>query len=707
MATLQKIRTKAGLLVAIVIGVSLAAFILGDMLQSGNSLFQKKQLKIGEIDGESIQYPDFQKKVEELGEIYKMNTRQSQLDENAWVQIREQTWQNLIQEKVMGDVYDKLGIEVSSDELFDMLQGSNLHPIVRQLFTNPNTGQVDRNAIVNFLKNLDTGVDPENRQYWLYLEQQIVKDRTQTKYSTMVGKGLYVTSEEAQSSLTARNKQINLDYILLSHNSVADSQVVVTRKDLKNYYDTHKEDYKQGATRRIEYISFPVKPSPADFRDAEKWINDIRSDFESATDNVQFVNSNSDVSFDDTWYKKDDLPENIGNWIYEEDADTNQVFGPYFEDEAYKLAKLHTIEMLPDSVEARHILLQVNSQAEGTAMQELADSLKTVIEKGSDFATLARQYSKDQGSAIQGGDLGWFSRGQMVRPFEDAAFSNKVNEVTVVASQYGYHVIQTTARGKLSKQVQVAFLVRNVVPSTQTYQDAYALASKFAGENTNREKFDAAITEQNLTKKVATVGENDRMIAGLENPRQLIRAAYETEEGDIIISQEETPIFELGDNFVIAVLADVTEEGIAPFEDVQARVELAVLKEKKAELLKEKANKALEGKSDLQAVADELGKTVENANNINFNSFQLPGAGLEPAVIGTAASLEVDQISKPISGNNGVFIVQVTSVNQLENQDVATEQNRLAQSLAFRANSQVVEAHKNTVEIVDKRSKFY
>lgn len=707
MATLEKIRTKAGLLVAIVIGVSLAAFILGDMLQSGNSLFQKKQLKIGEIDGESIQYPDFQKKVEELGEIYKMNTRQSQLDENAWVQIREQTWQNLIQEKVMGDVYDKLGIEVSSDELFDMLQGSNLHPIVRQLFTNPNTGQVDRNAIVNFLKNLDTGVDPENRQYWLYLEQQIVKDRTQAKYSTMVGKGLYVTSEEAQSSLTARNKQINLDYILLSHNSVADSQVVVTRKDLKNYYDTHKEDYKQGATRRIEYISFPVKPSPADFRDAEKWINDIRSDFESATDNVQFVNSNSDVSFDDTWYKKDDLPENIGNWIYEEDADTNQVFGPYFEDEAYKLAKLHTIEMLPDSVEARHILLQVNSQAEGTAMQELADSLKTVIEKGSDFATLARQYSKDQGSAIQGGDLGWFSRGQMVRPFEDAAFSNKVNEVTVVASQYGYHVIQTTARGKLSKQVQVAFLVRNVVPSTQTYQDAYALASKFAGENTNREKFDAAITEQNLTKKVATVGENDRMIAGLENPRQLIRAAYEAEEGDIIISQEETPIFELGDNFVIAVLADVTEEGIAPFEDVQARVELAVLKEKKAELLKEKANKALEGKSDLQAVADELGKTVENANNINFNSFQLPGAGLEPAVIGTAASLEVDQISKPISGNNGVFIVQVTSVNQLENQDVATEQNRLAQSLAFRANSQVVEAHKNTVEIVDKRSKFY
>ncbi len=708
MATLQKIRTKAGLLVAIVIGLSLAAFILGDMFRSGSSVFRKNQLRIGEIDGKSIQYPDFQQEVEKLAEIYKMNTRQSQLDENTWVQLREQTWQNLINEKVMGDVYDKLGIAVSPDELFDMLQGSNLHPIVQQLFRNPNTGQIDRNAIVSFLKNLDTGVDPEQRQYWLHLEKQIVKDRVQTKYSKMVGKGLFVTSEEAQSSLSARNKQINFDYVLLSNRSVADSQVVVTPKDLKHYYNEHKESYKQETTRRIEYVSFPVEPSKADFKSAEEWIDDIKPDFGSATDNVQFVNSNSDLSFDDTWFKQADLPENIGNWVYEEKADTNDVLGPYFEDGAYKLAKLNTIGMLPDSVEARHILLSANTPAEGAAMKTLADSLKTAIEDGSDFATLARKYSKDQGSATQGGDLGWFKRGQMVKPFEEAAFSNKVNEVSVVASQYGFHVIQTTARGKLSKQVQVAFLVRKVQPSTQTYQDTYAQASKFAGENTDREEFDAAITEQKLAKKVANVGENDRMIVGLENPRQLIRAAYGAEEGDIILSQEETPIFELGDNFVIALLAHVTEEGIAPLEEVHARVELAVLKEKKAGLLKEKATAALEGDSDLHSIAGKLNTTVEKASDINFNSFQLSGVGLEPAVIGTASSLEVNQVSKPIVGNNGVFIVQVTSVNNPENmQDVASEQNRLAQSISYRTGSQVIKAHEDAVEIIDKRSKFY
>jgi len=176
MATLQTIRNRAGLLIAIVIGISLGAFVLGDLFQSGSSIFKKSQMEIGEINGESIQYPDFQRQVEELGEIYKQNTQQNQLDENSWVQVREQTWNNSVQKIVMSDVYKDLGIEVTSDELFDMLQGANLHPIIQQLFRNPNTGQVDRGAVVNFLKQLDTNVDPERKAYWLYLEKQIVED---------------------------------------------------------------------------------------------------------------------------------------------------------------------------------------------------------------------------------------------------------------------------------------------------------------------------------------------------------------------------------------------------------------------------------------------------------------------------------------------------------------------------------------------------
>ena len=707
MATLQKIRTKAGLLVAIVIGISLAAFVLGDMLSSGSSLFQKNQMEVGEIDGESIQYPDFQKKLEELGEIYKMNSQQTQLDENTWVQVREQTWQNMVREIVMGDVYKNLGIEISSDELFDMLQGTNLHPIVQQLFTDQNTGMVDRGAVIRFLKNLETGVAPEQRDYWFYLEQQIVDERIHSKYNNMVGKGLYVTTEEAQNSLAAKNNQINFDYISLSHSTVADSQVVITEKDLKEYYNANENVYTEEKVRRIEFITYNVKPSAQDFEEAEHWITDIKPEFETAADNIQFVNSNSDVSFENTWNKKEDLPENIGTWVFDEGAEINSVLDHYLENEAYKLAKLHAIEMMPDSVQARHILLQVNTQEELAPQQALADSLKTAIENGSDFANLARVFSTDQGSAIQGGDVGWFGRGQMVKPFEDAAFNNAKNEVIVVTSQFGIHIVQTTDRGSETRQVQIAYMIRNVVPSTRTYQDTYALASKFAGENTSIDDFDAAVAEQKLNKRVASVGENDRQIVGIENARILIRAAYETKEGEIIMSQQGSPIFELGDNFVIATLAEATDKGIASFEDVRARVELSVLKEKKAEYLVEKANAVLDGKTDLDVIATELGTTVQNVSDVNFNAFQIPGVGLEPIVIGTVTSMEVDHISKPIAGNNGVFIAKVTSVNQGIDQDVAGEQSRLAQSLNFRATSQAFEAHRNSVEITDKRSKFY
>jgi peptidyl-prolyl cis-trans isomerase D len=589
MATLQTIRTRAGLLIAIVIGISLAAFILGDLLQSGSSIFQRNQMEIGEINGETIQYPAFQRQVEELGEIYKQNTQQSQLDENSWVQVREQAWQNTVQKIVMGDVYKKLGIEVTSDELFDMLQGANLHPIIQQLFRNPNTGQVDRGAVVNFLKQLETNVAPEQRAYWLYLENQIVEERTQSKYANMVGKGLFVASAEAKESLTYGNKTANFDFIALNHSTVADSLVNVTEKDLRDYYNANKNDFKQEKIREIEYITFTVNPSAADYKDAENWITEIKNDFENTNNNVQFVNSNSDVNFDGTWYKKESLPANLATWIFDEGAPINSVFGPYFENESYTLAKLDSLAMMPDSVKARHILLKPNTQEELIGMQLLADSLKSVIEKGGDFASLAMQYSTDQGSAISGGDLGWFGRGQMVQPFEEAAFSNAKNEVRIVPSQFGIHIVQTTDRGKLTQQARVALLVRNVQPSTRTYQDTYAQASRFASTNTNAEKFNAAVTEEKLNKRVASVRENDRDIIGLENARILIRAAYEAEKDDILVTSQESPIFELGNNFVIAVLTKVTDEGIATFEEAKTRVELAVINQKKSDYLSKKA----------------------------------------------------------------------------------------------------------------------
>ncbi|NOY95776.1 MAG: peptidylprolyl isomerase [Chlorobi bacterium] len=707
MATLQTIRNRAGLLIGIVIFMALVAFILGDMLRSGSSMFRKSQMEIAEIDGESIQYPDFQKKVEEIGNMYKLNSGQSQIDENTWVQIREQAWQGIVRDVLMSDVYKGLGLEVSADELYDMVQGRNIHPIVRQIFSNPNTGQVDRAAIVRFLKNLETGVSPEQRSYWLYLEKQITDDRMLTKYNNLVQKGLYVTTEEAQNTLDNNNHQVSFDYIALNYSSVPDSAVEVTERDLKKYYNSHQNEYKQERTCRIEYVTFPVTPSKQDDQHAKEWIDEIKADFTTAEDNAQFVNSNSDVSFDPTWKKESELPEDIANWIFTEGAKENDVYGPYFKDGAYRLEKVIKIAMMPDSVKARHILLRVEKGTGIEAKEALADSLKTAIENGSDFATLATQFSDDTGSAIKGGDLGWFGRNQMVKPFEEAAFNAKVKEVTIVKSQYGIHIIQTTKRGIETRQVQIASLVRNVVPSDATYQKIYTKASKFASENTNLEEFDAAIAEKHLTKKVAVLHENDRTIAGLDKPRSLVRAAFETKEGELIADSRGSTIFELSDNFVIAALVEANEEGVAPFEDVKVRVELAVIKEKKGELLKEKATAALNESNDFAVVAQELNSEIKTAENLNFNSFSIPGTGVEPALIGTVSGLEADEVSKAIVGNNGVYIAKVTAINEGVNTDLVAEQNRLMQSMGYRARYEAYKARQSAAEIIDKRFKFY
>ncbi len=706
MATLQKIRTRAGVLVAIVIGLALFAFILGDFLQSGSSVMRRNQMEIGTVNGETIQYPDFQRQVEELGEIYKSNTDQRQIDEPTWVQIREQTWQNLLRDNIMVDVYDHLGMAVTSEELFDMLQGKNPHPIVQQIFTNPETGAFDRSAVVNFLKNLETGVTPEQRSYWLYLEKQILSERLQSKYQNLINKAMVVTDQEAQQSLEAKNKQVNFEMVALRQEIIADSLVKVTPKEMTSYYEAHQNDFKDEKTRTIEYVVYRVVPSESDYTNAEKWINDIKDDFSIATDNIQFVNSNSDVSFDGTWHKMNTLGDSLDSWIFSKKAAVNDIYGPYFENESYKLAKLNASEMMPDSVQARHILLKVSSAAEATASQSLADSLKKVIDNGGNFAELARLYSTDTGSAINGGDLGWFSRGMMVKPFEDAAFSNKVNEVKVVPSQFGIHIIQTTRLGAPSRQVQLAILERTVTPSTQTYQSKYALAGKFTSENLTRVDFDAAIEKEKLTKEMKVLHENDLSFGGFENARILIRAAFSGKTGTILKNTDGSPIFELGDNFVVAILTGATEEGISPLQNVKARVELAVQKEKKKDLLAERMKTAAEGKTDMYAIASALGSEVSIVSAINFNSAVLPDYGMEPYVIGAAVSMEPNVVSSPLKGNNGVFLIKVTSIEESGDTNVAAEKEYLLQSYGFRA-MQAFDVLKEKSEIVDKRPKFY
>jgi len=705
MATLQNIRNRGGLLVAIVIGLALGAFILGDMLNSGSKLMTPSKMKILEIDGESVQYPDFQRKVEELSEVYKMNTQKTTIDETAWEQIREQVWQGYLQENILGKATEKLGIGVTADELFDLVQGNNPHPIIQQLFKNPKTGAVDKAIIIQFLKSLETTATAQQKSYWLYIESQIKLDRLRTKYNSLVSKGLYTTSNEAKKSLEAKNKSISFKYVVLNYSSVSDAAVNVSDNELKEYYDNHKDEYKQEKTRKIEYVNFEVLPSASDIATTQKWLNDTKPEFAATTDNKQFVTVNSDIAFDPGFYKKEELSPAIANWAFA--AQPGDFYGPYLENNEYKLAKLDQFKMMPDSVQASHIL--INPQTVGSVEKAKAkiDSIKKLIENGADFGAMARKFSEDQGSAAKGGDVGWFKRKQMVPEFEEAAFTGDVNKLYIAYTRFGYHLIKPTKKGKETYDVRIATLSRKVEPGTETYQKVYSEVSKFASENQTAEAFNKAVVAQKLDKKMASLKENDREVPGLESSRQLVKAAFSADLGKVLVNNENSTIFEFGNKFVIGILTGATEEGNSTFEEAKVRIDLVVRKEKKAQMLAEKLKNAAAGQSDLSGVASKLSTDVKDAVGINFNSYSIPAIGAEPAVIGAVCYLPEGKISSPIEGNNGVDLAKITSVSSSPDKDLKGEKRRLDQSMSYRAGSEVFESLKKIAVITDRRAKFY
>ncbi|MBN2263208.1 MAG: SurA N-terminal domain-containing protein [Prolixibacteraceae bacterium] len=704
MATLQKLRDRAGLLIAIVIFVALAAFILGDLLQSGSSVFMGKQMEIAEIDGESIEYPEFQQRFDQIANIYKQNNQTNTLDENAYQQILNQTWETLVNETLMGEVYQNLGIEVTSDEMFEMVQGNKLHPIIVQVFGNQQTGEVDKAQVIQFLKYLQDNPDAPQMESWLNIEREVMKAKLNTKYTDLVGKALYANSLQAKQSLAVKEKVANLQFIQKKFNSIADSTVTFTESELKDYYNKNIDQYKQDAQKTINYIVFNIVPSEQDEKDVEKWINDIKREFENATDNVQFVNMNADNRFDDVYTKSDMLSEELSAWAFS--AETGEVYGTYREGNVYKLAKLNDTMLLPDSVKASHILIRAENANEAQMAFTVADSLKNAIEnKAVSFEQAAKDNSQD-GSAANGGDLGWFGRGVMVAPFEKAAFRAELNEVVMVQTQFGFHLIKVTAQSKKSKHVQLAILDREIVPSTATYQKLYSDASKFAAEATNLEGFNTKADEMGLSKRAAVIKENDRQITGLGASRNLVRAAFiDSKVGDLVSGTDNSPVFEIDNKFVVAALVSSQKEGNQPFDAVKARVENEVIKDKKKAMLLADFTKAKA--ASIEETAQNLGLEVESANGFNFNYGSVNAIGYEPSINGAASALEVGVLSNPIAGRNGVYFIKITEINGQTEETIEQEKTALYESSSYRANFQALQAIKNNVEIVDKRSKFY
>ena len=695
MATLEKIRKK-GPLVAVIIGIALVSFILGDFLSSGKSMFTDSQNEMAKVFDKSISYNDYFEQTERLRQIYINNQGgKTTIDAETEESIRKQIWDEIIKSAVMEQSYNELGLGIHPEELFELTQGQNLHPIVQQIFQNKETGQVDRAQIINFLKNMDNEEAIDSKNYWLFLEEQIVTSQVFSKYMNLVKKGMYATSYEGKTALEEKNLEANFDFIVQKYNAISDSAISFSEQDVQSYYDIHNKKYEQEASRDIAYVTFDVIASEMDDKNAREALNKLIPEFKASDNDMQFVNLSSDEPYDETNYKQGILPEMLDTFAFS--SEIGDMYGPYKENNSYKIAKLSAINYLPDSLKASHILIKVETQEDYNTAHALIDSLKLLIENGADFSELAKKHSVD-GSAPNGGDLGWFKEKQMVKPFNDWCFEAKVGDLGIVDSQFGVHLIKLTDRGKEVKKVQVGIVEIKVIAGTKTYRDIYAKANTFAGQNRTLESFESAIVSENLTKRLApNLNKAEKKIAGLDRPDILINWAYRANLNEV------STVFDFSDKFVVAVLTGVREKGIAPLEQVRQQVEAEVIKNKKADKIIAMLNAEISENKTLEQIASKIEAKVEKAESINFSSFQVPGAGIEPELIAAVLNSEENKISTPVKGTNGVYVYMVTSLNKKEGGDYLAEEKRLTASAQSRAEYQTYEAMKKLANIVDNR----
>jgi peptidyl-prolyl cis-trans isomerase D len=700
MATLQRIRSRAGILIAVIIGIAIFSFVLQDLLTGGKSVLVNSRIQFAEIDGKSVSYQEYADKVDKLAEYYRLRYGLSSLDEQMMESVREETWNNIVREYATMSEFKKLGISVPTDEVMDMVQGRNPHPIIRQLFADPQTGILNRSFLLQFIRTMDEDPTGAQKTIWLQLENQIINDKAFSKYNNLIRKGLYTTDLEAEFAFREADKKVDFSYVRQLFSSIPDTAVTYTEADLRKYYDENTNQYMQEASRDIEYVVFEVVPSAEDDQGTLDWINNLKNEFETTTDVASLVNIESDLPYDSVFLTKSELSENISEFIFK--AKPGDVTGPYFENGAYKLTRLVEIGFRPDSVRARHILIQPDQKTTMERTKEIADSVKNLIRNGADFAVLALTMSAD-GSSQDGGNLGWFTEGRMVMPFNDACFEGKKGDLMVVQTQFGNHVIEILEQSPLVKKVRIAILSREVKPSSKTYQEIYTRAVEFAGVNTKYEKFNTAIAEQNLTKRYASeLTVNQRTMPGLDYPRPLIQWVFEADLNDI-----SPQIFELGNKFVIAAVTAIREKGPSPLDQIRNEIVLEVRKNKKAEKIIEEFRSNISADSSLYNIARKMGLQVQEAVNISFSSVSIPSAGIEPKVIGVASSLPEGKLSEPVYGNNGVYVLKINGISESNEINTLATRNTMNMMRQSRVYSEAYQALLDASNIKDNRYKFF
>ena len=701
MGTLGKIRNRSGLLLT-VIGFAMLAFILGDFMQSTRSS-GPSTLYVGELLGEQILIQTFEKTVDQGIENWKSQNPNQIVNQSVISSVRNQAWAQLTRELIMDEEYIKLGIGISDDEWMERISGLNVHPEVSKIpaFQDPNNGRFDRTKVLAYLQQVEQDETGASVNNWLSFQDYLINVIRNEKYDKLVEKGVYINSEESKISYNEGTQITTYNYISLPYSMIEDSLVELSDKEIKNYYNENKNDYSQEKSKNIDYVVFNVVPTKGDDLETRASLNDLKSDFVNYDDYLTLVRRNSDNAravFN--FNKKEDFVQDSAFSLLV-DNNVGTVIGPYKSNPStYRISKLVDVQMRPDSVEARHILISPSQEITIDSAKSIIFDLKRQVENGKDFGSLAQSRSDDKNSAIMGGELGWFVEGAMLEQFNEACFTSLRNELKVVETQYGVHLIQVMNKSRSIQKFKIAYVDRNISASTETYNNYYTQAAQFVSSvNSDNGSFDTIVMKENLVKrsdvKVVTNKEN---IIGLPNSRSIVRWMNKASQGDV------SEVFEFDNSYVVAIITKENNSEYIPLSEVENRVKQSLRSEKKYEKLVER----LGDYSSLEEISETMNINIVRDKKAQMSLLSVDNLGYAPELIGAIYATEIGAVSDPIKLNNFLSVVSVVSQDAYRSEgDFTAERNSLLEKIKNYTTTTSFKALETDADVLDNRSEVY
>lgn len=704
MALISKIR-KNFYLIVVLIALGLGGFIVMDMTSGQQSAFGGPSTTLGKVDGQKLDYNDFMR-VDQLQQEFYQGV-------DAF-RRRDVLWNFFVERALMEQEAEALGLGVGAAELEDLQFGPNPSPIIQQNFADPRTRQINRQQLNEFRRQLENNeLTGPIRAFWGQQQREIVNERLQSKLATLVSKAMYTPSWMVQLGEKEQNQQIDLAYVKIPFDELDNSEVSLSEEDFRVYLNENAARYERDEeTRKLQYVVFQVEPSAEDSASWREKIVEYLPELRETEDDSLFVATHYG-SMDAAYLTADAVSPAIADTVFS--MPIGSVYGPYIDGNAYQAVKVVDRKTVPDSVRSRHILRSVTNQDEYNQALGLLDSLKTQLEAGAvSFDSLALQYGMD-GTRTKGGDLGFAAKGQMVKPYNDHIFYQAdIGELEIIATEFGLHLVEVTDKKFINDEegVKLAFLEQTIRPSEDTQKEVYERVYAVLSENQLLEDLEATVNEApSLTLETATVKENDFNVGQLgvgQSSRSMVQWAFgKGKVGKVSpeIYSFRDPVENYTNRYVLAGLKAIQEPGLPDLEFIRPEIEPLVINKKKGARISQK----LAGISSLQAAARTYGAEVDTLTGLVFANNFIPDLGNEPKVLGTAFRLEPGQVSEPIVGNSGVYVLEPVGqpMAAANTADMAQVRQRMSAGSRSQVRNAMIQALKEQADIKDNRSEFY